>query len=248
MEKEKTQKQMVNPFLLVNEPSLLLTNLFIEQNIGALIPRPKHINKNWQAIFNADKFLDFLEKEDFSKYNVVRGPGKRDYKFTELNYQGFKGNINLTRFFSFLDKGVENIICKENHLDLTNKLVVLELNPSDNTLFFNFYVRHNQVIKSNHTQITYREITIDHIVPFSFGGNNEPVNLDPCCDLCNHQRKHSVPFDKLEMFKNDLSLLKQYLRENYDPIKVINCMEQYQEAPPQNMKAVRETLKFKVKM
>lgn len=218
--------------------------LFIEKGIQAIIPRPKHINKKWRAIFEADNFLNFLDKINLSDYQVVRGPGERGYEFTVINYQGFSGNINLTRFFSFLEKGVENITCKENHLDLTNKLVVLELNPSDNTFFFNLYVRQNQELKSNRTQITYREITIDHIVPFSFGGNNKPINLDPCCDLCNHQRKHSVPFEKLEAFKADLDLLKQYLRNNYDPIKVISCMEKYKDAPPTNMKQVRSSLKF----
>jgi hypothetical protein len=219
--------------------------LFIEPGIQSVIPRPKHINPRWQAIFNAENFLNYLSQEDFSKYNVVRGPGERGYEFTALEYQGFKGNINLTRFFSFIEKGVENITCKENHLDLKNKLIVLEVNPSDQSLFFNLYVRQNQLIKTNRTQITYREITIDHIVPFSFGGNNKPINLDPCCDLCNHQRKHSVPFEKLEAFKSDLELLKKYLRNNYDPQKVISCMEVYKETPPLNMKEVRHTLKFK---
>lgn len=46
---------------------------------------------------------------------------------------------------------------------------------------------HNHCIYCN-TTLTEENITADHIIPVSKGGNNSKINLIPCCKTCNEER------------------------------------------------------------
>lgn len=39
------------------------------------------------------------------------------------------------------------------------------------------------------------DLTLDHIIPSAYGGNNEDVNLQTLCSPCNHAKGNSVPED-----------------------------------------------------
>ena len=54
---------------------------------------------------------------------------------------------------------------------------------------------------------TYEATTVDHIVPYSFGGSDNDINLVACCSLCNNKLSNFV-FDSFEQKKN--YLIEQY--------------------------------------
>jgi len=45
------------------------------------------------------------------------------------------------------------------------------------------------------SQITPKELTMDHIVPVSRGGRSTKGNLVPCCKDCNNKKKHLLPME-----------------------------------------------------
>ena len=45
--------------------------------------------------------------------------------------------------------------------------------------------------------IPLEEYTIDHIIPLSKGGTNDPENLQACCSFCNKAKDDSVGDDFL---------------------------------------------------
>lgn len=45
------------------------------------------------------------------------------------------------------------------------------------------------------------DLTIEHIVPLSFGGSNDSANITLACEPCNHQRGHESWMLKRQIFK-----------------------------------------------
>ncbi len=40
-----------------------------------------------------------------------------------------------------------------------------------------------------------RELTMDHLIPLSRGGQSRKNNIVPCCKQCNNQKKYLLPFE-----------------------------------------------------
>ena len=77
--------------------------------------------------------------------------------------------------------------------------------------------------------IPLEEYTIDHIIPLSKGGTNDPDNLQPCCSFCNKAKDDSVGDEfftrisriflyqaKLRYGKKEMKKLKKALKELED--------------------------------
>jgi 5-methylcytosine-specific restriction endonuclease McrA len=45
------------------------------------------------------------------------------------------------------------------------------------------------------------DLTIEHIIPISFGGLNDPSNIALACGPCNHQRGREAWFAKKQLLK-----------------------------------------------
>jgi hypothetical protein len=74
-----------------------------------------------------------------------------------------------------------------------------------------FGLRNEILSRDNHMcgYCGFTAATIDHIVPFSYGGSDEPDNLIACCALCN-----SILNDRV--FET-LALKRAFLRDRYGP-------------------------------
>lgn len=46
------------------------------------------------------------------------------------------------------------------------------------------------------------ELTMDHRIPLSRGGESIKENLVPCCKECNHKKKYLLPIEWEEYLKN----------------------------------------------
>ncbi|MCI5222467.1 MAG: HNH endonuclease [Candidatus Electrothrix sp. AR4] len=42
-------------------------------------------------------------------------------------------------------------------------------------------------------KVTFKELTMDHIIPLSRGGRSTKANLVPCCKECNTAKKADLP-------------------------------------------------------
>lgn len=42
----------------------------------------------------------------------------------------------------------------------------------------------------------FSQLTVEHIIPLSFGGTNEPNNIALACAPCNHQKGKEAYFEK----------------------------------------------------
>tara|TARA_Y100001970_G_C14196967_1_gene838692 strand:- start:420 stop:743 length:324 start_codon:yes stop_codon:yes gene_type:complete len=47
-----------------------------------------------------------------------------------------------------------------------------------------------------------KELTMDHVVPLSKGGQSIKSNLVPCCKSCNNKKKNYLPIEWEEFLKN----------------------------------------------
>ena len=45
------------------------------------------------------------------------------------------------------------------------------------------------------TKISYKNITMDHLVPLARGGRSTKDNLVPCCKRCNNLKKSMLPLE-----------------------------------------------------
>jgi 5-methylcytosine-specific restriction endonuclease McrA len=73
----------------------------------------------------------------------------------------------------------------------------LELNPGDNHCIY------------CNTLLYEENITADHIIPVSKGGNNSRINLTPCCNTCNEERGDE------EFYKYLYQKQPKYLKMDY---------------------------------
>lgn len=44
--------------------------------------------------------------------------------------------------------------------------------------------------------------TLDHVIPLSRGGSDDPINLVWCCKKCNHSKGNRLPYEWLKEGKN----------------------------------------------
>ncbi len=43
--------------------------------------------------------------------------------------------------------------------------------------------------------VTFKELTMDHLIPLSRGGRSSKKNLVPCCKKCNTKKKTMLPVE-----------------------------------------------------
>jgi 5-methylcytosine-specific restriction endonuclease McrA len=43
--------------------------------------------------------------------------------------------------------------------------------------------------------VSFKELTMDHLVPLTRGGRSTRANLVPCCKECNTQKKNMLPLE-----------------------------------------------------
>jgi 5-methylcytosine-specific restriction endonuclease McrA len=63
--------------------------------------------------------------------------------------------------------------------------------------------KHRGICQSCQTQTDPSELTLDHIVPLSRGGQNTRGNLRVVCRSCNQKKGMSTPFDETFSFKKN---------------------------------------------
>ncbi len=52
-------------------------------------------------------------------------------------------------------------------------------------------------------KFTFKELTLDHIVPISRGGTTSPGNVVPSCKICNKAKNVDTPVDQVLREKNE---------------------------------------------
>lgn len=48
-----------------------------------------------------------------------------------------------------------------------------------------------------------KDLTMDHVVPFSRGGKSTKGNIVPSCKVCNNKKKYMTPVDMVLKIMND---------------------------------------------
>ncbi|MBW6520394.1 MAG: HNH endonuclease [Desulfoarculaceae bacterium] len=43
--------------------------------------------------------------------------------------------------------------------------------------------------------VSFKELTMDHLIPLTRGGRSTRNNLVPCCKICNNQKKNMLPLE-----------------------------------------------------
>ena len=67
-------------------------------------------------------------------------------------------------------------------------------------------IRREVLARDNHQCVrcgAKKDLTLDHIFPFSKGGSNTPENLQVLCKACNFSKGNSVTSKKVETNKNE---------------------------------------------
>jgi len=97
-------------------------------------------------------------------------------------------------------------IFKKKHKHLRNIVVIgLKWNGSNvrrrtNGFAKNFIKRHkNSICIYCNVKLTDNNVTTEHIIPVSYGGNNTKVNFIVCCDECNSERGNQDFYDYLKI-------------------------------------------------
>ena len=89
---------------------------------------------------------------------------------------------------------------KKNGKRLTNSEIVAQLSKHT-TWKFRQYILQNSHCFYCKNVISYKNMTIDHVIPLFRGGSNTMCNKVLACSRCNHEKDSLTPEDYLEVCK-----------------------------------------------
>lgn len=104
---------------------------------------------------------------------------KEVYPVSHLHEIAKPHNPIRNRLQVFIDKGLTCVVC-----GITADKLALERHEGSKRYHYNLYASH----KSGREVM----LTVDHIIPKSRGGSNNPENLQPMCRKCNSSKGNDI--------------------------------------------------------
>ena len=116
--------------------------------------------------------------------------------FISVDYKTYKKWKYIIKLAVFLNKKyISCEIYRKNFKNLNNFVVIglryygKNVNRRTNGYAKNYIKVHdNEKCLYCNKRLTNKNVTVDHIVPISKGGNNTQVNMIVCCKKCNNER------------------------------------------------------------